>query len=369
MNEPQPIVFHLLYRFDVGGLERVIANCINEMPDTDYRHVIIALTEACEFVEQIHKDIEIIALNKKPGNDWSIHKKIWQLLRQYKPQVFHSYNFSSLEYQFLAYISGCPRRIHAEHGRDIDDPMGVNKKRNLIRKIMSLFTHKYIAVSEDISQWLIARVGIKKEKVKLLYNGIDTEQFNIKKIPSDLEEIEGYFVIATVARLTKIKDQQTLIKAFSALVVETSNITLRLLIVGDGPCKVELEKLTSDLGIVEQVIFTGARSDVSEILSLTDIFALPSLSEGTPMCALEAMACQTPVVASCVGGMPELITNNENGKLVPVGDIAAFAEAFKFYINNPLELARQSKIARDSVVYRFSQHAMAEQYLEEYKVV
>jgi sugar transferase (PEP-CTERM/EpsH1 system associated) len=370
MSAQRPIVFHILYRFDVGGLERVIANCINEFPQKDYRHVIIALTEACDFVQHIKADIEIIALDKKPGLDWSIYKKMWLLFNKYKPQVCHSYNFSSLEFQFIAFLNFCPRRIHAEHGRDIDDPQGLNRKRNIFRKIMSFFTHKFIAVSADLETWLTNKVGISAKKVKLIYNGIDTNQFNLTSIPADLHDLETMFVIGTVARLTTIKDQKTLIHAFKQAVASSENgASLRLLIVGDGPCMEQLQQLTRKLTISEQVIFTGARADVSELLSLMNLFVLPSLSEGTPMCVLEAMACKTPIIASNVGGLPELIVEGTNGMLVPVGNIEQFAKAISFYEEHPDELLKQGELARNLALEKFSQHSMAQQYLEEYKGV
>jgi len=370
MSTKIPIVFHILYRFDVGGLERVIANCINEFPRDEYRHVIIALTQACDFVQHIKADIEIIALNKKPGLDWLIYKKMWLLFKKHKPQVCHSYNFSSLEFQFIAFLSACPRRIHAEHGRDIDDPQGLNRKRNYFRKLMSFITHKFIAVSADLEHWLVNKVGIAPKRVSLIYNGIDTEQFNVTTTPTDLSELVDMFVIGTVARLTTIKDQKTLIKAFKHLLDNTSKVeNIRLLIVGDGPCMEQLQQLSIQLKLSDKVIFTGARNDISELLSLMNVFALPSLSEGTPMCVLEAMACKTPIVASDVGGLPELIVNGIHGILVPVGDDKQFSKAFAFYFNHPDELLKQGELVRKLVLEKFSQHSMAQQYLKEYKGV
>jgi len=370
MSVPQPVVFHILYRFDIGGLERVIVNCINEFPHDEYRHVIIALTQACDFIKHINADVEIISLDKKPGVDWSVYKKMWLLFNKYKPQVCHSYNFSSLEFQFIAFLTACPRRIHAEHGRDIDDPQGLNKKRNYFRKLISFITHKFIAVSADLEHWLVDKVGISEKKVTLIYNGIDTKQFNLTTPPLDLSTIKNSFVIGTVARLTTIKDQKTLIKAFKQTLDNLiTKKDLRLLIVGDGPCMDQLQQLAESLVISDKVLFTGARTDVSELLSSMNLFALPSLSEGTPMCVLEAMACKIPIVASDVGGLPELITEGKNGILVPVGNVLKFAEAFIFYVNHPDELAEQGELARNLVLEKFSQKSMAKQYLHEYKVV
>src|SRR6478672_12716150 len=112
-----PLVVHLIYRFDFGGLETLVAECINRMPVEQYRHAIVCLTGYTEFAAKISRPgVDIIALDKPPGLALATHVKLWKLLRQLKPAVLHSYNLAAVEYAFTAALAGVPVRVHAEHG-------------------------------------------------------------------------------------------------------------------------------------------------------------------------------------------------------------------------------------------------------------
>src|SRR6476661_5862864 len=130
-----PLVVHLIYRFDFGGLETLVAECINRMPADSYRHAIVCLTGYTDFARKISRpDVQLIALNKPPGLAPGIHWKLWKLLRRLRPAVLHSYNLAAIEYAFTAALAGVPVRVHAEHGRDAADPQGLNRKHNMLRR-------------------------------------------------------------------------------------------------------------------------------------------------------------------------------------------------------------------------------------------
>lgn len=124
MNEKRIHICHLVYGFNVGGLERIIVNCINNLDPCKFQHTIVSLTTIGDFIHEIDHPVEHYALNKKSGNDASVYFTLYKLFRKIKPDVLHSYNLATIEYQWLALLAGIPRRIHAEHGRDSYDPNG-----------------------------------------------------------------------------------------------------------------------------------------------------------------------------------------------------------------------------------------------------
>ncbi len=136
MKNQLPLVVHLIYRLDFGGLETLLAECINRMPAEKYRHAIVCLTDYSDFSKKITKpNVEIFALHKAPGLGLATHFSIWTLFRRIKPTILHTYNISALEYVAAATLACVPVRIHAEHGRDASDPDGSNWKYNLLRRL------------------------------------------------------------------------------------------------------------------------------------------------------------------------------------------------------------------------------------------
>jgi len=145
------------------------------------------------------------------------------------------------------------------------------------------------------------------------------------------------FVIGSVGRIAPIKGHKYLIQAAEKVIKEVANA--KFLIVGDGPIRDEMEELSVRLGLDERVIFTGMREDVPEVLSIMDVFVLPSINEGMGRALVEAMAMGLPCVASSVGGVPEVVTDGETGLLVPAEDPSALAEAI-------IRLAKDKKLAQ-----------------------
>ena len=264
------VIAHLIYRFDIGGLERVMVNCINAMPECD--HVIIALTEASDFAHHLNQETPVYALNKSQGKDLGSHWRLLGLLRKVKPNVLHTYNLAAIEYHPIAYLAGVKGHIHAEHGREVSDPLGLNTKHNFLRRLMSPFIDHYVAVSTDLQHWLTDVVEILPKKVTLIRNVIDTSRFS----PSYNEDNEKLGTVKSstvnfihVARLNPVKDQQNLINAFAQLSHQYRNI--HLTVVGDGELMDMLTELSTSLGIAEKVTFTGARDDIANLLNAADV--------------------------------------------------------------------------------------------------
>ena len=368
-----PLVVHLIYKLDFGGLETLLVECVNRMPVGKYRHAIVCLTDYTEFSTKITRsDVKIFALNKRAGLGLETHVAIWKLFRQLKPSILHTYNLSAIEYTLAASLAGVPIRIHAEHGRDASDLDGTNWKHNLLRRLLIPLVDYFIPVSDDLKRWLRETIRVPDAKNLLVNNGVDTRQFSHNARPGNAEQA-GYFpqncfVIGTVGRIQDVKNHTGLIDAFMQLreLMPSEKERLRLVIIGDGPLLSRLRAKVIEAGIADLVWLPGTRDDIADIMQTFSVFAMTSITEGTPVVILEAMASGLPVVATNVGGMPEVIIENVTGKLVPVSDPQAFAQALSAYVLAP-ELVKQHGMAgRARVENTYSVDAMLLAYTNLY---
>jgi sugar transferase (PEP-CTERM/EpsH1 system associated) len=357
------LVVHLIYRLDFGGLETLLVDCVNRMPPAKYRHAIVCLTGFTAFAEKITMPgVELYALDKAPGLGLGTHVALWKLLRRLRPAILHTYNLSAIEYNLTAALAGVPIRVHAEHGRDAGDPQGLNRKHNLLRRLMAPFVDRYIPVSGDLQRWLGEVVGIPAAKNELINNGVDTAHFH-PGAPA-----AGQFVIGTVGRLQDVKNQAGLVDAFIALraLLPGQLRQLRLVIVGDGPLRAQLEAKVAANGLADVVTLAGARTDIAQLMRGFSVFALSSIAEGTPVTLLEAMACALPVVSTAVGGIPELVQEGTTGLLAPAGDTAALAAALARYAADPALAAQHGAAGRARIETHYSVGAMVQAYVALY---
>lgn len=178
-RDRRPLIAHVMHRFDVGGLENGVVNLINHMPPDAYRHAVISLTAITDFRKRIERDdVEFIALDKPPGHALWIYPALFRLFRQLRPAIVHSRNLAALEVVVPAWAAGVPVRIHGEHGRDVGDLDGSNKKYQWLRRIYRPFVTHFIALSRDLEHYLIARVGMLQASVAQIYNGVDAQRFH-----------------------------------------------------------------------------------------------------------------------------------------------------------------------------------------------
>jgi sugar transferase (PEP-CTERM/EpsH1 system associated) len=386
MNAAPPLIAHVVYHFGTGGMENGMTLLFNHLPRDKYRHVVISLTGHGEFRNRIARDdIAFYDVDKKPGHDYTWAWRLAKLLRQLKPDVLHTRNLNAMEAQWVGALAGVRGRVHGEHGRDMYDLHGKNWKYNLLRRATRRVVHRYIAVSQDLEHWLKQDIGVPPARVRQIYNGVDGERFRPRAgAPSDPEPRAGerpvfdradFFagascVIGSVGRLVKVKDFPTLLRAFAqACARHPDAVGLRLVIVGEGPERGALEALARELGIVERLWLPGDRRDIPELLRAFDVFALPSLGEGISNTILEAMASGLPVIATRVGGNPELIRAGENGSLVAVGDADALADVLLDYIRDADRRKQEGESARARVERDFIIPRMVENYARVYDEV
>ena len=367
-TSPQPpLVVHLIYRLDIGGLETLLVDTINRMPPERYRHAIVCLTDYTDFAQRITRPgVELFALHKPPGQALGTHATLWRLLRRLRPAILHTYNLGCNEYAVTALAAGVPVRVHAEHGRDAGDPQGLNRKHNLLRRWVAPCIDRIVPVSRDLRDWLDNVVGIAPSRLQVIDNGVDTERFHPALPAESWSDQPGTFVIGSVGRLQDVKDQATLIDAFALLRAMLPDQDLRLVLVGDGPLRARLQARIDAAGLHDSALLAGARADVAPAMRGFSLFALSSIAEGTPVTMLEAMANGLPVVSTAVGGIPDLVQDNALGRLVPPSNPQALAEALAGYVRDPALARSHGAAGRAHVERRYSMRAMLDAYLALY---
>jgi sugar transferase (PEP-CTERM/EpsH1 system associated) len=372
-TDSRPLVVHILHRFDTGGLENGVVNLINHMAVASYRHRIVALTEVTDFRHRLlDVDVQCVAMHKPPGHGAKLYPRVWQLLRQWRPAIVHTRNLAALEMQAAAWAARVPVRIHGEHGRDVEDLDGRSRHFQRVRRMYSPFVQRYVALSRDLADYLSGPVGIAESHVAQIYNGVDADRFHpgpggravAAMVPFSAED----FVFGTVGRMQTVKHQTLLARAFIRLIefAPEQRGRVALAMVGDGPLRAEAAALIDAAGLADRVWLPGERDDVADVMRGLDCFVLPSLAEGISNTILESMATGLPVVATAVGGNPELVQAGVTGELVPSDDVEAMAVALLRMARDPRCAAAMGRAGRLAVEDRFSLRTMVAAYQDLY---
>lgn len=376
-GDSRPLVLHLIFGLATGGLEHGLVNLINLMPPNRFRHAVVSLTVITDLAARIRTaGVPVIALRKAGGWDFGVYARLWRVLKELRPAIVHSRNLGVLEGQIVAALAGVPVRIHGEHGRDTYDLHGVSRKYNLFRKAVRPIVHHYTAVNRDLAQWLVSTIGIPPSHVTPIYNGVDSDSFRPPvgerpRIGPEGFAPAGTLVCGTVGRMQTVKDQVTLVRAFLTLIEQRPEAAsrLRLVMIGEGPLREPCLRLLQQAGRENLAWLPGASSDIPQLLRGMDLFVLPSIGEGMSNTILEAMATGLPVIATRVGGNPELIDENRTGFLVPASDPQALASAIGGYLSSPELLTVHGAAGRQKIERQFSLHSMVEGYTNTYEAI
>ncbi|MEW6770825.1 MAG: glycosyltransferase family 4 protein [Bacillota bacterium] len=232
----------------------------------------------------------------------------------------------------------------------------------LAEKMLARRTHRIITVSEALRRELIAREGLEPDQVVTVYNGVNPGEFQVAESREALRRRLGLPaegpVVGTVTRLAPQKGLRYLIEAAALFPPEERPV---FVVVGDGPLRAELQELAEKSGVSSRFVFTGVRRDVPQVLGALDLLVLPSVTEGLGLILLEAMAASLPVVATAVGGVPEVVLDGETGVLVPPRDPAALAGAIAGLLRAPERARRLGAAGRERVARLFTVERMVGQ--------
>ena len=352
-------VFHLVEDLKTGGAERVIADIVEGLDRKRFEARVWCLARGGETADELlEKGVEVRILGI-----WSYHNplniiRLSRLLKKEKPDIVHTHGyFASVIGRLAAKKAGLPIIITHVHSTYWE----YKKRHLLIERYLSRCTHRIICCSEAVKNFVTGHEKIKEDKTVVIYNGVDEERFlpvqdawpPRARLGIDRESP----VVGTVSSLTPHKGQKYLIQA--AAKIREKYPATRFLIVGDGPLRRSLEEQALELSLQSSLIFTGARRDIPDLLSLMDIFVLPSSSrEGLGIAIIEAMAMEKPTVATDIGGIPEVVQDGETGLLVRPGDSAALAKAIIELIDNPDRAKAMGKKGRNRFAQKFTRKTM-----------
>ncbi|HEX4926457.1 MAG TPA: TIGR03088 family PEP-CTERM/XrtA system glycosyltransferase [Burkholderiales bacterium] len=370
-----PLIAHVVYSFGIGGLENGIVNLVNRMPAQRWRHAIIALTHVSgEFADRIERDdVRYIELDKRPGHLVRDYPRLYRVFKQLQPTIVHTRNLAALEATVPAWMAQVPVRIHGEHGWDANDPNGRRRRYRYVRRLYRPFVQRYVALSHHIEKYLEQGVGVRRERISQMYNGVDTVRFAPAE---ERAQIAGCpfgagdeWLVGWVGRMDPVKDPANLVRAFlrARQLSPAAEKRMRLVLVGDGRERAALEGFVADPRVRPHVWFAGERDDIADIMRGLDCFVLPSRAEGVSNTILEAMASRLPIVATRVGGNAELLEHGMTGQLVPAADSEALARAMLTYFTERSTARRHAKAARRVAEKRFSLSAMVHHYTNLYE--
>ena len=275
-----------------------------------------------------------------------------KILRHEHPDIVHTHTSKAgISGRWAAFFARVPIIIHTPHGHVFWGYSGRCKTLFYIvlEKLTACITDKIIALTEQEKKDHIHFHIAPEDKFSVVHSGIDLDRFfNLSVDPAAMKRSlgipEGNMVVGTVGRLTHVKGHRYLIEAAGRIVDSRPETTFVFL--GDGELSDELKNMASNLGIEENVKFPGWRPDVAEVMSVFDVFVLPSLNEGMGRVLVEAMALGKPIVASDVGGIPDLVIHGKNGYLVPVGDVETLSASIKELLDDSGKREKMGNMGR-----------------------
>lgn len=360
-------IMHVTTCLNRGGLETVVLHLLTSLGRHTYRPLVCTFTPGGSLEPAFRElDIPVITLVKRPRLDYSLTWRLRQVLRREKVDILHTHNCGPWFYGGVAAkLAGVPCLVHTEHSN-----VAAQRGKMLVaERYLARITDAVVADCSKVAQQLINNQGLADQKVKIIYNGVNLDTFQQNGHGGHLKDSLGIAphsqLIGCVARLAPVKDHPTLLKAFLGVKRRIKNA--KLLLMGDGEQRPKIEELISHLGMNNDVILTGFRSDVSNLLQTIDVFALASKSEGMPLAIIEAMAAEKPVVATRVGGITELVVEGETGHLVDPQDAEGMTRALVDLLENPSRAVALGKKGRQRAEELFSLAHTVNQYEEVYR--
>jgi glycosyltransferase involved in cell wall biosynthesis len=344
-------VIHLITELDSGGAQTALLRYLTDHDRSRYRPTVVCLYNGDQVVAQQIRalGIEVVDVGMTRPYRLDALWRLYRLLRKERPSILHCWMVhANLLGRLVGRLARVPVIITSRRNVEIGGPWRERAKR-LTRHL----DHAVIAVCDLARQAEIERTGVAPDKVNTIYNGIvpfpEVSAEIVAQLRHDLSMSEAAPVVVCISRLHPQKGHDDLLRAWQQVTAVYPQTYL--LIVGDGERRSELELMAAQQ---PHIYFTGQRNDVPQLLALSRLLVLPSLWEGLPNVVLEAMAAGLPVVATAVGGTPELVIDGETGLLVPPRDPAALAQAIVTLLTDSDLAQRMGENGRLRVADRFT---------------
>jgi sugar transferase (PEP-CTERM/EpsH1 system associated) len=357
-------ICHVLLSLRPGGLENGVVNVINGLDRQEFVSAVCCLQQRGEFADRIADErCEVLEFGLQPGTDIGLPWRLARAFRRLRPDIVHTRNAEAFYYGAVAAkLAGVPAVVHSEHGRVFPEKW----HRALVQRLMLRDVTCAFAVSRQLADAMVTEIGVRPGKFKVIYNGVDTLKFGMRSRTGDRGAEQGEVIIGSVGRLAAVKNYGFLLRTVARLPRE---LRWRLVLIGDGPERTNLVETIRELDLNERVELLGHRDDVADLLPRFDIFVLPSVSEGMSNTLLEAMAAGVAVVASNVGGNPEIIEPGRSGLLFPSGDLAAAVREISSLVTDPWRRAQLADAGAARAEKTFGMRVMLNAYEELYRAV
>ena len=360
-------VLQVVLSLNPGGTERLVVELARRLQD-QMPAMVCCLDDAGSWARELEAcGVEVVALNRATGFKPGLGHAIADLARRHDATVIHAHHYSPFVYSCLSKVwRPGTRVVFTEHGRLSDTPPSA--KRRLANRLLARVPSRVFAVSEDLRQHLVGE-GFSPNALAVIYNGIEIGPVPDAATRADvrraLDASDATFVVGTIARLDPVKDLGTLLDAVARMRAERPVLVA---IVGDGPERSSLEAQTRTLGIEHEVRFLGHRDDARRWLAGCDAYVNCSVSEGVSLTILEAMAAALPVVATRVGGTPEVVDAG-SGRLIAAKDPALLAATLLQLAREPAAREQMGHAARRRLESRFTLDRMIQEYGDVYASV
>ncbi|MBW2108101.1 MAG: glycosyltransferase family 4 protein [Deltaproteobacteria bacterium] len=348
--------------------EKIVATLARKLSD-EFQVSFCCLDTVGLLGEDLRREgFEITALGRRPGLDLRISRMIAALASARKIDILQAHHYTPFFYAALSrYLHRRPRLVFTEHGRDFPDI--VKKPRRIANLLLNLVTNKITSVCEHSKKALAEKDGFPSRKIHVIYNGIEpvTDQDLVPTASHQpiLEWIgEGAKPLGFLARLDWIKNPELLLDAFT---LATRHVPrARLIVMGRGDRIPEFQDRCRRSDIQDRVLFTGLVKKPLPIVAKLCALVVTSRSEAASLSILEAMMCGVPVIASDVGGNPELVRHGVTGLLAPSEDAQAFADHMVSLLENPAFARKLGASAREEAMKRFSVDTMVAEFRKLY---
>jgi len=375
-------IAQVITRLDWGGSTEILRTiCCNLDKEIYDLKLIIGLTnypsaKTKEFLREFNDRVTVIPQLRRdinPLNDLLALIRLYLIFRSGKFDVVHTHTAKAgVLGRLAARLYGGSIIVHTPHGHNFYGYFGPTLSKIIIaiEKFLSSFTDKIIALTELEQKDLLRFKITGADRIVLIRQGLELDRYmqaNIDKdkIKKELNIQPHENVLGMIGRLEPVKGPLYFVEAAKDIIEEFPET--KFLIVGEGILRKRLERRIEILGLKEKFIFTGWREDMPEIISVLDLLIFPSLNEAVGMVLIEAQACGVPVVATEVGGIPEIVNNNRTGILVPAGDSKELARAVNCLLGDKQKRSQLSKEAQDWIKDKFKVQEMIDKLSELYK--
>jgi glycosyltransferase involved in cell wall biosynthesis len=357
-------ILHVVPSFGLGGMEKVICSIINHTAH-QYKHTVLSM-DGNEKAFRWIKSEGIGTIEFYKGDDFSgLLKRLYRAIKTSSPDLLMTYNWGAIDAVWVGRLAGINHILHSEHGFSIDEARATAWKRDLCRFIVYRMASMVIPVSSNLRDSLQRKYLLNNRRVQMIPNGIDSDYYSPDQgarhhMRQELKFEEEDFVIVFSGRLDPVKNFNLLLTVFEYC--RSVDSRMKLLIVGEGPERPNIERLCLQKNIQQSVLMVGGTLDVLPYLRVGDAFILTSVTEQMPLTILEAMSVGLPVIASDVGEMCHIIEDGKDGFLRKLSEgWEAFASAL-LRLKDSAQRHAMGQAARAKIVTAFQETMMVQRY-------